>query len=64
VINEGDEVEAKIISVDRKNRAINLSIKQKDMADEREAIDGLRQQQEAAPKTIGDLIKAQMENGD
>jgi small subunit ribosomal protein S1 len=64
VIKEGDEVEAKIISVDRKNRAINLSIKQKDMADEREAIDGLRQQQEAAPKTIGDLIKAQMENGD
>ena len=59
----GDEVEAKIVNVDRKNRALSLSIKAKDQADEREAMDNLQEQQDAnAPKTIGDLIKQQMEN--
>ena len=38
VINEGDEVEAKYIGVDRKNRVINLSIKAKDEAEEKEAM--------------------------
>ena len=60
----GDSVEAKIISVDRKNRVINLSIRAKDMADEREALDDLSKQEAQAPKTIGDLIKAQMEGSD
>ncbi|OUS31511.1 30S ribosomal protein S1 [Gammaproteobacteria bacterium 45_16_T64] len=60
-LNEGDDVEARIINVDRKNRGINLSVKAKDVADEKEAMKSLSQEQEA-PKTIGDLIKAQMEN--
>ena len=61
----GQEVEAKIINVDRKSRAINLSIKAKDEAEEKEAVANLRQTtttQENGPKTIGDLIKAQMGN--
>ena len=64
VLNVGDEVEAKIISIDRKSRVISLSIKAKDVEDEKEAIQGLRQQEMAAsgPTTIGDLIKQQMEN--
>ena len=63
-LNVGDEVEAKIIGVDRKSRLISLSIKAKDVEDEKEAIQGLRQQEMAAagPTTIGDLIKQQMEN--
>ncbi len=58
----GDSVEAKIISVDRKNRGLALSIKAKDYDDEKEAVKSLKdQEQEAAsPGTIGDLIKAQM----
>ena len=65
----GQEIEAKIINVDRKSRTINLSIKAKDEAEEREAINNLRTtapaaaatgNQDAGPKTIGDLIKAQM----
>ena len=60
----GDDVEAKIIAIDRKNRIINLSIRAKDMADEREALDDLSKQDAQAPKTIGDLIKAQMEGSD
>ncbi|AOA57972.1 30S ribosomal protein S1 [Acinetobacter larvae] len=61
----GQEVEAKIINVDRKSRSINLSIKAKDEAEEKEAVASLRQNtaaQDNGPKTIGDLIKAQMNN--
>ncbi|HEX5362062.1 MAG TPA: S1 RNA-binding domain-containing protein, partial [Fluviicoccus sp.] len=60
----GQEVEAKIIGVDRKSRVISLSIKAKDEAEEREAITNLRNAPQeagaAGPRTIGDLIKAQM----
>lgn len=59
----GQEVEAKIINVDRKSRSINLSIKAKDEAEEKEAVANLRTasvSQDNGPKTIGDLIKAQM----
>ena len=60
----GDEVEAKIINVDRKNRVINLSVKSKDIDDTKEAMKEVREKQveSAGPTTIGDLIKAQMEN--
>jgi len=58
----GDSVEAKIISVDRKNRGLALSIKAKDYDDEKEAVKSLKEseQEVASPGTIGDLIKAQM----
>ena len=60
----GEEVEAKIINVDRKNRVINLSVKSKDIDDTKEAMKEVREKQveSAGPTTIGDLIKAQMEN--
>jgi len=58
----GDTVEAKIVSVDRKNRSLALSIKAKDYDDEQEAVKSLKDQEteKASPGTIGDLIKAQM----
>ncbi len=57
----GDTVEAKIVSVDRKNRGLSLSIKAKDYEEEQEAVKSLKDQEEASsPGTIGDLIKAQM----
>jgi small subunit ribosomal protein S1 len=64
VLKEGDEVEAKIISIDRKSRVISLSIKAKDVDDEKDAIKELRKQETEAPgpTTIGDLIRAQMGN--
>jgi small subunit ribosomal protein S1 len=66
IINEGDEIEAKIINVDRKNRIINLSIKSKDVDEEKVAMKEVREKQveSAGPTTIGDLIKAQMQNKD
>ncbi|EJN18810.1 30S ribosomal protein S1 [Pseudomonas sp. SWRI74] len=62
VLKEGEEVEAKIISVDRKSRVIQLSIKSKDVEDEKEAIQSLRDKPVAgdAPvaTTLGDLLRA------
>ncbi|MFM5286360.1 30S ribosomal protein S1 [Aeromonas veronii] len=46
VLSVGDEVEAKFIGVDRKNRTVSLSVRAKDEADERVAIDNLNQQEE------------------
>ncbi|KES16325.1 MULTISPECIES: 30S ribosomal protein S1 [Gilliamella] len=37
-LNVGDEVEAKIVNIDRKTRAISLSVRAKDEADEKEAL--------------------------
>ncbi|WP_130909299.1 30S ribosomal protein S1 [Pseudomonas mucidolens] len=66
VLKEGQEVEAKIISVDRKSRVIQLSIKSKDEIEEKEAIQSLRDKPAtsdiaAGPTTLGDLLRAQME---
>ncbi|USD39749.1 MULTISPECIES: 30S ribosomal protein S1 [Ferrimonas] len=47
VLNAGEEVEAKFMGVDRKNRTVSLSIRAKDEADEKEAIDTLNQREEA-----------------
>jgi len=63
-LSVGDEIEVKIISVDRKNRGLGVSIKAKDMADEVEAVKAHREKEvEVSPTTIGDLIKQQMDQG-
>ena len=46
-LSVGDEVETKFVGVDRKNRVISLSIKAKDQAEERQALDNLNQQDDA-----------------
>ncbi|NLW04740.1 MAG: S1 RNA-binding domain-containing protein, partial [Pseudomonadaceae bacterium] len=63
-LKEGDEVEARIINVDRKNRVISLSIKAKDKVEAEQAVATQREAQVdlAGPTTIGDLIKQKMEN--
>ncbi|MDF0729884.1 30S ribosomal protein S1 [Pseudomonas entomophila] len=55
VLKEGEEIEAKIISVDRKSRVISLSIKSKDDAEEREAIQSLKN---TAPEAAADTTMA------
>jgi small subunit ribosomal protein S1 len=66
ILNVGDEVEVKIVSVDRKNRGLVLSIKAKEADEEKQAVREHRkaETETAAPATLGDLIKAQMENQD
>ncbi|MFB1037224.1 MAG: S1 RNA-binding domain-containing protein, partial [Sinobacterium sp.] len=64
-LKAGDSIEVKITNVDRKNRTVAVSVKAKDMADEKEAVKSLKKDAEAvSPATIGDLIKAQMESKD
>ncbi|CAD6133151.1 30S ribosomal protein S1 [Escherichia coli] len=47
VLSVGDEVEAKFTGVDRKNRAISLSVRAKDEADEKDAIVTVNKQEDA-----------------
>ena len=63
VLKEGEEIEVKIVSIDRKNRAIGLSVKAKEIDEERQAVKDHRRQESnrPGPTTLGDLIKAQMD---
>ena len=62
-LKEGDEIEVKIVSVDRNNRVLSLSVKAIEIDDEKAAIQEHKNQDasDVSPGTIGDLIKAQME---
>lgn len=62
-LKEGDEIEVKIVSVDRKNRVLSLSVKAIEIDDEKAAIQEHKNQEasDVSPGTIGDLIKAQMD---
>jgi small subunit ribosomal protein S1 len=60
VINVGDEIEAKFMGVDRKTRAINLSIKAKDYADEAQVMKEYSGGA-ASSGTLGDIFKEQLD---
>jgi small subunit ribosomal protein S1 len=64
-LKEGEEVEVKITNIDRKARAINVSIKALEIDDEKAAIKEHKKQESAdvSPGTIGDLIKAELDKG-
>lgn len=58
----GDEVEAKFMAVDRKNRTISLSIKAKDVQEEQEVMQDYGRSSSAGTTTLGDLLKEQMDS--
>ena len=62
-LKEGDEVTAMVINIDRKNRAINLSIKAKDLADESAAMQKIAADKPASAGTtsLGALLKAKLD---
>ncbi|HFB66220.1 MAG TPA: 30S ribosomal protein S1 [Aeromonadales bacterium] len=61
VLKEGEEVEAKITNIDRKNRTIQLSIKAKDIAEEQAAVKEFSKS-ESSSATLGDLLKEKMDS--
>jgi small subunit ribosomal protein S1 len=63
-LKEGDEVEAVIVNIDRKNRSINLSVKAKDTADETAAMQKFTSEApvNAGTTNLGALLKAKLEN--
>ncbi|CRI65740.1 30S ribosomal protein S1 [Thiocapsa sp. KS1] len=60
VLKAGEEIEAKFLGVDRKNRTLSLSMKAKDVEEEQAAIKGYSRDPSTAT-TLGDLLKEQME---
>jgi len=62
LLNVGDEIEAKFIGVDRKNRTIMLSIKAKDSDEEQEAVKEYSSGSAAGATTLGDLLKEQIDS--
>ncbi|SNR75344.1 SSU ribosomal protein S1P [Methylobacillus rhizosphaerae] len=62
ILKEGDEVEARITNIDRKNRSIALSIKAKDLADEADALQKFSNDAGSAGTTnLGALLKAKLD---
>jgi small subunit ribosomal protein S1 len=64
LLKEGDEVEAKFMGVDKKNRNITLSIKAKDSEAEKAAIDDYNRSSGSATTSLGDLLKGKIESGE
>ena len=63
-LKEGEEVEAMVINVDRKNRSISLSIKAKDTVETAEALQRIAAESGAASGTtnLGALLRAKLDN--
>ena len=60
-LNVGDSVEAVITSIDRKNRNVQLSIKAKDAAETREALNRVNSDATTGTTNLGALLKAKLE---
>lgn len=63
ILKVGDDVEAKIINLDRKNRGISLSIKAKENDDEQAIMQDYRSSSTTGT-SLGDLLKEQMTSED
>jgi small subunit ribosomal protein S1 len=61
VLKAGEEIEAKFLGVDRKNRTLSLSMKAKDVEEEQAAIKGYSRDSSSGTATLGDILKEQME---
>ena len=61
-LNVGDAVEAVVVTVDRKNRSIKLSVKAKDAKESRDALNSVNASANANAGTtsLGDLLKAKL----
>ncbi len=62
-LKEGEQIEVKIVSVDRKSRVLSLSVKAIAIDNEKAAVQEHKSQEagDVSPGTIGDLIKAEMD---
>jgi small subunit ribosomal protein S1 len=64
-LTAGDEIEAKFVSLDRKNRTLSLSIKALEDEELAEALEEYHQQSSSASGTtsLGELLKEQLDQG-
>ena len=63
-LKEGEEVEARFIGIDRKSRAIGLSIKAKEDYEEQAVIQEYKAEEKQGAATLGDLLRQQMQQSD
>ncbi|MDE2346299.1 MAG: hypothetical protein KGL13_07505, partial [Gammaproteobacteria bacterium] len=59
---EGEEIEARFVGMDRKNRSIGLSIKAKEIQEEAQAMEDYARNASTGTTTLGDLLKEQIGN--
>jgi len=64
VVSEGDEVEAKFVALDRKTRALTLSVRAKDDDELADAVDQYQSRSGGTGTSLGDLLKEQLGNKD
>ena len=57
LLKVGDEIEAKIISIDKKHKTFALSIRAKDVADEKAAIQDYTRKDNQVGTSLGDIFK-------
>lgn len=62
LMKEGETVEAKIITIDRKNRKISLSVRAKDMERENEAVQEYTRKATVTTSSLGDKLKEKLIN--
>lgn len=64
VLNVGDDIEAKFVGVDRKNRTILLSVKAKESQEEADALRDYSKAGSEGATTLGDLLKEHIKDKD
>jgi len=64
VLKAGEAIEARFIGIDRKSRAISLSIKAKEVYEEAVAVQNYRTSEATTGTSLGDLLKEQISGQD
>ncbi len=64
ILKEGDEVESKITTIDRKNRKITLSVKAKDQERENEAVQEYTRKPAAGTSSLAEKLKEKLSHKD
>ncbi len=62
VLKEGDDIEARFVGMDRKNRSISLSVKAKEIQEEAQAMEDYARNTSSGTTTLGDLLKEHIGN--
>ncbi|MFQ5994354.1 MAG: 30S ribosomal protein S1 [Acidiferrobacterales bacterium] len=60
ILADGAAIEAKITTIDRKNRKISLSVKAKDLAEETEAVQEYARKASSATSSLGDKLREKL----
>ncbi len=63
VLKDGDTLEARFIGVDRKNRVVSLSVREKEIQEEAEIVTEYSRNASTGRTSLGDLLKQQIGGG-